>query len=129
MYYLDGVAQVNLHVKDFKKAIEWYQINLGLRLRAEYEGHTAILDFGQEDSSSTIVCLIKLNEDEELPQNAENGTYPVFRLSPKYAETIYDELKDKGVTVEDSPNHKAHFKFYDLDGNQIEVYLPGIYEG
>jgi catechol-2,3-dioxygenase len=126
--YFQSVAQVNLRVRDLQKAIEWYQTNLGLRLCAEYEGHTAILDFGQEDSGSTIVCLIKLNEDEELPINSKNGTYPVFKLSPEYAETIYDELKGKGVSVEDSPNHKAHFKFYDLDRNQIEVYLPGIYE-
>jgi catechol 2,3-dioxygenase-like lactoylglutathione lyase family enzyme len=128
--YFENVLQVNLRVKDLNASINWYQEKLGLSLVKKYGDHTAVLDFGQSENNvmktPSFICLVKLGEDEEPTINNKNGTHPVLKLSPEYCETIYEQLKDKGINVEDHPKHKAHFCFFDLDDNMLELYLPGI---
>jgi catechol 2,3-dioxygenase-like lactoylglutathione lyase family enzyme len=129
--YFENVMQVNLRVKDLNASIMWYQEKLGLSLVKKYGGHTAVLDFGilenNEMKTPSCICLIKLGADEEPTINNKNGTHPVLQLSHEYCETIYEEFKGKDIRVEDHPKHKAHFCFFDLDDNMLELYLPGIY--
>lgn len=69
--YFEGVLQVNLRVKNLNKAIEWYKEKLGMRLKANYEGNTAIMDFNENGNSvcnSPVICLIKLDDEEEIKQ-------------------------------------------------------------
>jgi len=126
--YFEGILQINLRVKNLNKAIDWYKENLGLRLQVNYDDHTAIMNFnGNSKINSPVICLIKLNDEEEFPTNSQNGTYPVLNLSPAYSKSLYDIFKKNGVKVETNPSNKAHFKFFDLEGNQFEVLSPGIY--
>jgi catechol 2,3-dioxygenase-like lactoylglutathione lyase family enzyme len=130
--YFEYLSQVNLFVKDLERSINWYVNTLGLRLLQRCGEHTVVLDFGQgnenydmgKGATSSIICLIQSNEVE----TTNNGTHPVFKLSAEFRDVIYEELKSKGVKVEENPRNKSHFYFFDLDGNKIELYLPGIYD-
>jgi catechol 2,3-dioxygenase-like lactoylglutathione lyase family enzyme len=132
MSYFETLSQVNLYVSDIEKSIKWYVEVLGLRLLQRCGEHTVVLDFGQGNESfnmgkgatSAILSLIQSNEVEAT----NKGTHPVFRLSQEYKDIIYNELKLKGVQVEENPRNKSHFCFWDIDGNKIELYLPGIYD-
>ncbi|WLD94316.1 VOC family protein [Alkalihalobacillus sp. AL-G] len=125
----DSLLQTNIRVRNLAKAVDWYQEVLGLRLINVYEDTTALLDFGirEADTQNPIICLIKLSENEEQI-TADTITYPVFKIADAKIGTIYDELKRKGVRVEETPANKAHFKFYDCEGNLIECFHPKAYE-
>ncbi|MYL62469.1 hypothetical protein GLW07_03760 [Bacillus hwajinpoensis] len=123
MSFFEGVYQVNIRVRNIKNAVNWYEEMLGLHVTKDYGG-TVVLGVGE---GQTAICLIELKEGEELPSADASGSYPVLHLAVKHAETFKNELRERGVSV-DEEDGIAHFKFYDPDGNGIEAYLPGLYE-
>ena len=123
MSFFKGVYQVNIRVRDIKNAVSWYEKVLGLHVTKDYGG-TVVLGVGE---GQTAICLIELKEGEELPSADASGSYPVLHLAAEHAETFKNELRERGVSV-DEEEGVAHFKFYDLDGNKLEAYFPGLYE-
>ncbi|SFJ26288.1 hypothetical protein SAMN04487936_101471 [Halobacillus dabanensis] len=121
MSCFSGVYQINVRVKEIKKAIEWYKDILGLNVQKDH-GKTVVL--GQE--KGIPVCLIEKDSHLPLPDNLE-GTHPVFIISSNSVEYCKQSLMDQGVTVLEGGS-EGHFKFRDLDGNLLEAYLPGLYE-
>jgi catechol-2,3-dioxygenase len=123
MGFFEGVYQVNIRVRDIKNAVKWYEEMLGLQVTIDYGG-TVVLAVGE---GQTAICLIELKEGEKLPSTDASGSYPVLHLAEKHAETFKNELRERGVTVDEEAGI-AHFKFYDMDENGLEAYLPGLYE-
>ncbi|MCA0170592.1 VOC family protein [Bacillus sp. RAR_GA_16] len=123
MSFFEGVYQVNIRVRNIKDAVKWYEEILGLHVTKDY-GDTVVLSVGE---GQTAICLIELKEGEEPPSAGESGSYPVLHLAVEHAETFKNELRERGVSV-DEEDGIAHFKFYDPDGNALEAYLPGLYE-
>lgn len=121
MSFFSGVYQINVRVKEIKKAVQWYEDNLGLQVLKNY-GKTVVL--GQD--GGIPVCLIEKPPHQPIPDNLE-GTHPVFCISSRSVEDCKKGLIDRGVTVLDGGS-EGHFKFRDLDGNLLEAYLPGLYE-
>ncbi|MGR9049541.1 VOC family protein [Halobacillus faecis] len=121
MSFFTGVYQINVRVKEIKKAVEWYEDILGLRVLKDY-GKTVVL----EHDGGVPVCLIEKPPHIELPDNLE-GTHPVFSISPGNIDDCKTALLDRGVVVLEGGS-KGHFKFRDLDDNLLEAYLPGLYE-
>ncbi|WP_226654369.1 VOC family protein [Pseudalkalibacillus hwajinpoensis] len=123
MSFFEGVYQVNIRVRNIKNAVKWYEEMLGLHVTKDYGG-TVVLGVGE---GQTAICLIELKAGEELPSADASGSYPVLHLAEKHAAKFRNELRKRGVSV-DEEDGVAHFKFYDQDGNGIEAYLPGLYE-
>ncbi|WP_406944315.1 VOC family protein [Halobacillus sp. SY10] len=121
MSFFSGVYQINVRVKEIKKAVEWYEEILGLRVLKDY-GKTVVL----EHDRGVPVCLIEKPPHIELPDNLE-GTHPVFSIFPTSVEDCRAALIERGVEVLEGGS-KGHFKFRDLDDNLLEAYLPGLYE-
>jgi catechol-2,3-dioxygenase len=125
MNLFSGVQQINLRVTNMEQSTKWYQEIFGLSIMHDY-GDTVVLRF-EGHPQHTVICLIKLPAGECLPTNLENGTYPVFTLSPENADICRETLNNNGVEIISGGN-KAHFTFKDPDGNLLEAYLPGLYE-
>ncbi|MEC3885372.1 VOC family protein [Halobacillus sp. HZG1] len=121
MSLFTGVYQINVRVKEIKKAVEWYEEILGLRVLKDY-GKTVVL----EHEGGVPVCLIEKSTHTELPDNLE-GTHPVFSISPTSVEACRKTLVNRSVVVLEGGS-EGHFKFRDLDGNLLEAYVPGLYQ-
>ncbi|WP_347548338.1 VOC family protein [Pseudalkalibacillus hwajinpoensis] len=122
MSFFEGVYQVNVRVSDIENAVKWYEQVLGLHVTKNYGG-TVVLGFNEGHDT---ICLIELKEGEEL-SSTNSGSYPVLHLAEAHAETFKDELKERGIQVDEEAG-QAHFTFTDPDGNVLEAYLPGLYE-
>jgi hypothetical protein len=78
------------------------------------------VDFGQgndnydmgKNATTPVLCLIYKGGMQPIKLDS---CHPVFRLAAEYKEKLYDELKNKGVKVEENPKNKSHFVFYDID--------------
>jgi catechol 2,3-dioxygenase-like lactoylglutathione lyase family enzyme len=133
MNYFESILQINFYVNDIEASIKWYEDVLGLKLEEMCGPDTAILRFRKDNQNSydmgdigePIVCLIQRDKNTDIN---ESQTHPVFRLNKDYKDRIYEELINKGVRLERIVHNKSHFAFFDIDGNKIELYLPGIYD-
>lgn len=121
MSFFSGVYQINVRVNEIKKAVEWYEEILGLRVLKDY-GKTVVL----EHERGVPVCLIEKSSHIERPENLE-GTHPVFGISSTSVEDCRKVLIERGVEVLKGGS-EGHFKFRDLDGNLLEAYLPDLYD-
>lgn len=119
------VMQINtsyqyIPVSNLKQAAEWYSEHLGFNLEVE---DPICLELRTD--SGVRIFLIPNDEDKvHSHMNYSNGVqaaygFTVFENVP----LLYEQFKDKGIKVGKLTDYQGlSFKFYDPDGNAIELW-------
>lgn len=116
---LKGVEGIFIPVRDSKVSARWYEEVLGFQLNY-IEEEAAVMKISSD--SPTVVCLVKVeyHTPMKFPSN-HFGVGKYINFIPEDIETLYDELKSKGIAVNslDGDGDKKYFTFFDPDGNPL----------
>ncbi|MEX6686715.1 VOC family protein [Danxiaibacter flavus] len=111
-----GIDTVIIRVSDIKEARKWYCDVLGL---------TPVWDDPVEDlvvfETGGMTSLTIWQSDQPIKVDKKTGSYPIFKTTE--IEKAYQQLKDKGVNVDELVDETLlkYFFFYDGDGNILEA--------
>ncbi|WP_055666251.1 VOC family protein [Desnuesiella massiliensis] len=108
------IDTVFLDVKNIKKSLDWYTETLGLESGwKDIESGYASLKLGE--------TALTLRECRETVFKASDA--PHFNFYVSEVQQIYDQLKEKGVSVGtlEIDHGVTWFNFKDIDGNMLEV--------
>ncbi len=107
---LTGISTINVYVKDYKSAIEFYTKQLGLTLTAN-DPDIDHYEVAAQKSTGPGLCLC---EDKQY-----TGEHTGITFSTNDIQSTCKMLRDRGVKVTEP--YKAHGEwwagFRDLDGN------------
>jgi len=120
------IMAIALVVADLKKAIDFYQNKLGLKLKTNEEG------FADFETEGTTLALLEKKVAEDLAGKEKVGTDSSLPRSSILAwdavedvDILHKELKDKGVEFTVEPKTMSWGQrvayFSDPDGNLWEI--------
>lgn len=129
---IPAFSEVNMRigVTDIQKAADWYQDNLGLKLvqlNRDY-AHMQVED-AYDWMQLNQIFYDNILLEEVQTEGYEKGSPSIrnyFDLRPEVFFETYEKLKQKGLDPSeiagDPRKGWAGFHFYDLDGNQINIW-------
>lgn len=105
-----------IHLKDLKKAKEWYKMVFPFEVEAEGE---SFLSFKME---GTGLMLLETHHEEITPL-----PYSVFFFETDNVDAVFKDLTDKGVKtdgIEPFPDGMRGCHVYDPEGNKLLICTP-----
>ena len=122
--HVQGIGGVFIDSKDPKRLAEWYTENLGLKFEGNEGGYYIV--FRTRDPESSVLRanpVFSINPAKE--PLAEKGRGFVLNLRVDDLHTLLDDLRAKGVTVEEKTiewEYGKHGWIRDGDGIRVELY-------
>ncbi|WP_431802305.1 VOC family protein [Halobacillus andaensis] len=109
---IERIDTLCMIVSDVEKSARWYKEALDFKAVFIGEGYR-VLQVGDGGTPLTI--------EEGQVQPKPNQPYPIF-FSTQITK-LHENLRTQGVRVSDVHNDEVnqYFKFYDPDGNQLQV--------
>lgn len=123
-------AQITLFVKDQTRAKQWYIDVLGFQLinDLEFAPGWSYVTVAPHKNSETIIELAQSSTaDQRALVGAQAADLPIVMFISDDIEKDYEELSARGVKFSNPPQEVPGGKgagFYDLDGNQLDLYQP-----
>lgn len=117
-HLFNGKVTLWQYVEDLDTAVEWYKEKLGVRY-----AHDIGLAVFFTINEHTELALSDVYMGEVTKRNCPRSV--MLNLQSDDIYKTYEELKNKGVKVEDEVQNPAknyhEFYFWDLEGNKIRV--------
>ncbi len=112
-----------LYVTNAEKLANFYRDTLGFREVDRGPG-MALFSSGRTHHELLLIEIGGVPRERHVP---EPGLYHIgFKIGdgPEALQAVYQELKEKGVTIVGSADHHVTHSLYilDLDGNELELY-------
>lgn len=114
--------KVTLYVESQDDAKKFWIEKIGFKLAFEQQmGPTRWIEVAPEGENKTTLVLY--SKAMMMKQNPSMVNHPSIIFSAKSIEIFWNDLKNKGVTVENIQNfpYGKMFSFKDLDGNSYMV--------
>ncbi|WP_017150260.1 VOC family protein [Bacillus bingmayongensis] len=107
-------------------SIKWYTQNLGLKLINKFEdrgSYIAVLHYPHKNAIATLLIQTENNNPLEIIRNEK--AFPVIALNCEDIEYTHNQLKEKGIEVEDikvlGQGEAKYFYFRDNEENLLEA--------
>ncbi|PFJ46106.1 VOC family protein [Bacillus nitratireducens] len=107
-------------------SIKWYTQNLGLKLINKFEdrgSYIAVLHYPHKNAIATLLIQTEKNNPLEIIRNEK--AFPVIALNCEDIEYTHNQLKEKGIEVEDikvlGQGEAKYFYFRDNEENLLEA--------
>ncbi|MED0967150.1 VOC family protein [Bacillus paramycoides] len=107
-------------------SIKWYTQNLGLKLINKFEdrgSYIAVLHYPHKNAIATLLIQTENNNPLEIIRNEK--AFPVIALNCEDIEYTHNQLKEKGIEVEDikvlGQGEAKYFYFRDNEKNLLEA--------
>lgn len=113
-------SYIYIPVRDLQRALNWYSEHLGFRLVVEDPFCTEI-----RSESGVRAFLIHNDAGNVTSQmHYRNGIQAAYGFTvDEDIPTLYGQLRDKGIRVGELTDYQGlSFKFFDPDGNAIELW-------
>lgn len=117
------LGHVVLYVRDIKQSADFYQNILGFN-ELFREKQVAAYSGGRTHHE---LLLIEVGGNKKTKEKIEPGLYHIgFKVGDGHEaiEKVWQELKEKGVTIVGTGDHTVTHSIYilDPDGNELELY-------
>jgi len=117
------LGHVVLYVKNIQQSADFYQNTLGFN-ELFREKHIAAYSGGRTHHE---LLLIEVGGNKKTEKRFEPGLYHIgFKVGDGHEaiEKVWQELKEKGVTIVGTGDHTVTHSIYilDPDGNELELY-------
>lgn len=120
------ISQISLYVTDAERTRDFFTETLGFEVKADFPaGDTRWVEIsppGSDITVSLVTSSMPVGGDDKI------GGFSGISFETDEINELYDELIDKGVTVDSEPVKEDYGKylltFRDPDDNQFFVFQP-----
>lgn len=119
---IQELGHVVLYVSDLEKSADFYRDTLGFREIMRAEGVAAF----SSGRTHHELLLIEVGGQARIKHSPELGLYHIgFKIGdgPELAKKVYQELKERGVSIVGTGDHGVTHSIYILDPDQNELEL------
>ncbi|GGO00985.1 VOC family protein [Saccharibacillus kuerlensis] len=119
------IGYVYVPTTEIDKSIDWYTTNLNFKLMNKFQDRGSFMAVLHHPHKNSIALVLIETEDRQQLEIIRNGKpFPVMAINCPDIEFTYNDLKGKGVTVEElhtlAEGEAKYFYFRDPEGNLLE---------